>query len=240
MKKMGSEELRGKMLQKEFCACERYEVNMNAANFGECVCGVAKAEHTATALAAGEQAKAARVDSADVRAKFVQKETCSCERYEVLIGDNSVAFGTCVCGRPRTEHSEAALAAGATLGGKGTTRQDSAEVRAKFVQKEYADCEEYVVLTGDNSAAFGTCVCGRPRAEHSPEALFAGEDKAGKKGKRISAEVRKGFVQTAAWADRDTCTCKKYEVDLSPGVPFGQCVCGEPKARHDDAALAAR
>jgi hypothetical protein len=239
MRKVGSQELRDKFVKKEKCSCERYEVNMQSANFGECVCGEAKSEHTAEALAAGEQAKAARVDSAEMRSKFVQKETAACKKYEVLMGDNSVSFGTCVCGRPRAEHSEAALAAAAG-GGKGTTRMDSGEVRAKFVQKEYAECEEYEVLVGDNSVAFGTCVCGRPRSEHSPDALQAGANKAGKSGKRESAEVRKGFAKTAAWSDREVCDCKSYKVDMDPGVPFGQCVCGQPKAMHSDEAISGR
>jgi len=153
------------------------------------------------------------------------------------MGDNSVAFGTCVCGRPRAEHSEAALQATNVSGKMGTTRMDSGEVRAKMVQKEYAECTNYQVMMGDNSVAFGTCVCGRPRAEHSEAALQAGAEKAGKAKRQESGEVRAGFEKTAAWEDRKTVDCATYTLDMDPNAPFGQCTCGQPKALHSDAAL---
>ena len=77
----------------------------------------------------------------------------------------------------------------AVSGKMGTTRMDSGEVRAKMVQKEYAECTNYQVMMGDNSVAFGTCVCGRPRAEHSEAALQAGAEKAGKAKRQESGEV---------------------------------------------------
>ena len=233
--RVGSAELRARMLQKDKCACERYQVNMASANFGECMCGRPKADHTTAALSAGEKAVAVRVDSADARAKMVKREMADCLCYEVKMGDNSVAFGTCVCGRPRAEHTEAALTAKT---GTGTTRRDSAEVRKKFVQKQYAGCDRYEVKLGDNSAAFGTCACGKLRAEHSPEALAAGVEGHEAQQVRDSAVVRAGFEKTAAWADRETCDCPRFELDLDPNAAFGTCKCGVHKSKHSDAALA--
>ena len=73
------------------------------------------------------------------------------------------------------------------------------------------------------------------------QAPGAGAERGGKFNKTKDDEtVRKGFEKTASWADRETVDCQKYVVDMSPGVPFGQCLCGEPKAKHSDEALAAR
>ena len=111
-KKVDAEELRQRMTQKGYCACERYQINLQSASFGECICGEPKANHSPAALSAGEAAKAQVVDSEEVRARMVSNQkVAECRKYEVLMGDK-VAFGTCVCGRPRGEHSEAALAAG--------------------------------------------------------------------------------------------------------------------------------
>jgi len=221
---------------KHTCSCERYVVNMQSDNFGECMCGQPKAAHSAAALSAGEVSKLARVASGDVRAKFVQKQKVECTSFEADM--TAEGFGMCTCGAPRADHSEAALAAAAKLQTKG--RVASGELRDKFVQKDFCACEEYEVLMGDNSVAFGTCVCGEPRSAHSEVALQAGELKAGKAKKRKSAEVRKGFATTAAWADRKVVECEAFELDLSPEAAFGTCVCGQPKAKHSDAALSTR
>lgn len=69
----------------------RYVVNMHSANFGECMCGEAKANHSPEALSAGEVSKATRADSTEVRSKFVRKKKVDCQRYEADI--NAAAFG---------------------------------------------------------------------------------------------------------------------------------------------------
>ena len=188
------EDVRSRMLTKQMSSCVKYVVNMESANFGECVCGAAKADHTAAALAAGSDESRARspkiTDSPELRLRFVQRARVECEKYVVKMGDNSVAFGTCVCGAPRADHSEAALAAGAG-GKKGTTRVSSGEVRAKMVQKERCECECYEVQMADSSVAFGTCVCGEPRSRHTDEALAAGAARGRRPGgKKLSFELR--------------------------------------------------
>jgi len=237
VRRVNSTELRGKMAVKDKCPCARYIVNMESPNFGECMCGQPKANHTAEALSAGEVTKAARVDSMEVRAKFVQKDKAQCERFEPDLSAEA-GFGMCVCGAARADHSEVALAAAAAT--KAVQRVESGELRSQFAQKATADCEMYEVLMGDNSVAFGTCVCGRPRAEHSQKALDAATTRTTTNKRRDSTEVRKGFAKTAAWADREVVECVKFELDLSPEAAFGTCVCGAPKAKHSDAALAAR
>lgn len=236
-----SADLREKMCHKCYVTCVRYEINLASPNFGECMCGAAKADHTAAALAAGEGAKAAVVvDSAEVRARFVQRECAVCDEYRADI--TAVTLGDCVCGRPRAEHSAAALSASvAKTKGFGTTRQDSAEVRAKLVQHaNFCGCARYEVKVGahDAYASFDTCVCGEPRSRHSPDALEAAAVISEKRKARASAEVRKGFAKRAAWDERECVDCERFELDLDPSAPFGQCVCGQPKAKHTDAAMA--
>jgi len=213
-------------------ACGHYRLNTQADTFGECMCGWPKGAHSAEAFtkkAAKPEVK--KVGSVELREKMTRKEYCRCERYAVNLA--SANFGECQCGEPKARHSPEALASEAAK----ATRVDSEEARAKMVQKEYAECTEYQVLMGDNSVAFGTCVCGRPRAEHSEAALQAGAEKAGKAKRQESGEVRAGFEKTAAWEDRQTVDCPKYILDMDPNAPFGQCMCGQPKALHSDAAI---
>lgn len=54
---------------------------------------------------------------------------------------------------------------------------------------------------------------------------------------RNDQDVRKSFVTTAAWEERETIECAKFELDLDPNAPFGVCKCGAPKAKHSEAAL---
>lgn len=238
--KVDSADLRNRFVKKAYCPCTAYRVNLESENFGECMCGEAKENHSPEALNAEKSRGKTDVDSAEVRNRFVQKTRADCSLFEPDMRA-SVPFGTCKnCGQHRSEHADVALEAAAG-GKKGTTRMDSGEVRKKFLARTKADCELYEPDMSDG-AQFGTCKnCGAHRSEHSDAALVAGTAKGGKFNRAKSdAEVRKGFEKTSAWADRDVCSCDKYVVDMSPGVPFGQCVCGEPKAKHSDAALAAR
>ena len=51
-----------------YCACERYVVDMESANFGECMCGRPKAEHWPAK--ASESSRAVRVNERELRANF--------------------------------------------------------------------------------------------------------------------------------------------------------------------------
>ena len=88
-------------------------------------------------------------------------------------------------------------------------RVDSGELRAKFVQKEMADCEKYRVNM--ESANFGECICGRPKAEHTSAALKA-------------AEATRKTEDEAAMLERMTgkekVTCMEYRINMDPGAPF--------------------
>ena len=98
-------------------ACKRFVIDKQAAEFGTCVCGFKKEGHSKRALAQGS-AKLKRMGSVELRKKMVQREKADCTEFRVNM-DPSLPFGTCMCGRPRAEHTAAALAA---KSGMGTTR----------------------------------------------------------------------------------------------------------------------
>ena len=79
----------------------------------------------------------------------------------------ATSFGECVCGRPRSEHSAAALA---SVKSSHSTALNSPELRARFVKDECVSCEEYVLDMG-NDVPFGQCVCGESKSKHSQLAL---------------------------------------------------------------------
>lgn len=167
-----SKELRDEMTQVQYANCAKYTVNLQSSNFGECICGRPKAEHSPEALAknatAGQTAGTTRRDSGEVRSKFAQKEKVTCPKYvpDMTAGE----FGVCTCGAKRADHTDAALAA--DTGAKAAKQQQAEQVRAGFVQRAVADCPKFE-LNMDPAAGYGMCLCGRPRADHSPEALAA-------------------------------------------------------------------
>ena len=120
-------------------------------------------------------------------------------------------------GRPRTRSSQ---------------RETEDELRARLTYKEKASCTMYRVnLLSPN---FGECMCGLPRASHSDEALKESAQQkggAGRTTRRDENELRRKFVQ------REVVDCTRYEVDMSPGVQYGVCKCGKPRAEHSDRAL---
>lgn len=218
-------------------ACSEYRVNMQAEKFGECVCGWPKAAHSAESLAAKKETskRHKRVGSGELRGKMVQKGFCACERY--VVDMESANFGQCGnCGAPKADHSPEALSAAGEV--SKAAHIDSDEVRARFVHKETVQCERFEADL--NADGFGVCVCGAARAEHSEAALAAAAAKATSGKRAESPDVRKGFTKTAAWEDRETVQCDAFVLDMAPGAPFGMCVCGAPKAKHSDKALAAR
>ena len=159
--------LRERFVQKEMTRCTMYMVNMNAQNFGECICGVAKAAHTKEALAAADKAKAnTAVDSEEVRKRFVQREKVECTKFGVNM--NAQRTAECFCGALRAEHTDAALQI-ETASNKAKA-VNSAEVRLRFVQKTCVECDEFE-LDMDPCAAFGTCKCGESKAMHSESAF---------------------------------------------------------------------
>lgn len=193
--------------------CKRYRVNVSAANFGDCICGWPKAAHSAAALDS-KAATGKRRDSKELKARQIKKDIADCEKY--VINMEAATFGDCICGRPKADHSDAALGTKS-----GLKRVDSGELRKKFVQKEMADCKVYRVNM--ESANFGECICGQPKAEHTDEALKASE--ATRKGES-EEEVR------ARMTSKEKVDCMQYRIDMDPSAPFGQCLCGAPKEKH--------
>ena len=89
----------------------RYVVNMESANFGECICGAKRDDHSPDALANATKGgpKHGQRNSADVREGFLQKETVECQNFALDMSPDAL-FGQCAnCGQPRNKHSDAAL-----------------------------------------------------------------------------------------------------------------------------------
>jgi len=129
-----ADEMRTKFVQKEKVDCIKYAPNLTSGEFGVCVCGAKRADHTDVALAADTGAKAAKQqDAADVRAGFVQRSVADCAKF-VLNMDPAAPFGTCKCGRRRVEHSDSALAAGSAP--KTFIKKTSEEIRVEMSAKQ--------------------------------------------------------------------------------------------------------
>lgn len=197
-KKKGADELRATFQQKGYCPCTVYRVNLASANFGECMCGEPKAAHSPEALAgnadAGKAQGGKKQDSEELRKQFAQKDKVSCKRYEPDL--SAADFGVCVCGAKRADHTAEALQAGTGTDHTAAAKRADADVRAGFVQKQFVQCERYVVNM-DPSVPFGQCICGAAKAEHTQDALTA--DTGGGMGKkRNSAEVRADMEKHAA------------------------------------------
>jgi hypothetical protein len=197
--------------------CVHFLINIRADRDNECMCGWLKSEHKEEAMINARRGSkwellknATLINSNELRSRFVQKTKAACEKYEVNM--QSINFGECICGLPRGEHSALALLAGGIKKDAGMGQVESAELRGRFVQKMYAPCTKYVVDMG--ASAVGMCVCGEPRANHSPSALKASV--AEKTVVKIDAEqVRKSFVQ------KEKVGCAKYEVNLE-GQTLGE------------------
>ena len=131
---------------------------------------------------------------------------------------------------------EAPVRPKATVAPKTTTFAGRPELEPgpdlwKFSRTEKAACTMYRVNL--LSANFGECQCGLPKASHSDEALKenAENGRTGMTTRRNEEELRSTFVQ------REYVECANYEVDMRPGVPYGMCKCGAPRAEHSNAAL---
>ena len=101
----------------------------------------------------------------------------------------------------------------------------------KFSHKEKAVCAMYSVNL--QSASFGECACGFPKANHSDDALKqnAKNGGTGMTTRRDEHELRSKFVQ------REYVKCANYEVDMGAGVQYGTCRCGAPRADHTNMVL---
>ena len=81
--------------------CDHFKADLTAQKFGLCACGWLKTDHNEAAI------KAERIRADDIAAEMRRKEYTACSRYEPNV--NAAAFGECICGRPRVEHSGEAL-----------------------------------------------------------------------------------------------------------------------------------
>ena len=211
--------------------CERYRVDVNAADAGDCLCGFAKLVHSTAAFkCAAKPVK--RVNSHALRKRMKKREVSLCQHYKVNM--HAATVGECIhCGRPRAEHSEAALKA--TLKeGPTTEKRTDADIQShmKSPAKDNLawECAKYVVNL--QAAVTGECICGRSRGEHTKEALAASRKSNDNELFCVDEDTLRVKMQRKQFV-----SCVRYQLDLNPSVPYGQCVCGALKASHTDSAL---
>lgn len=211
--------------------CERYRVDVNAADAGDCLCGFAKLVHSTAAFkCAAKPVK--RVNSHALRKRMKKREMSLCQHYKVNM--HAATVGECIhCGRPRAEHSEAALKA--TLKeGPTTEKRTDADIQShmKSPAKDNLawECAKYVVNL--QAAVTGECICGRSRGEHTKEALAASRKSNDNELFCVDEDTLRVKMQRKQFV-----SCVRYQLDLNPSVPYGQCVCGALKASHTDSAL---
>ena len=157
---------------------------------------------------------------------FPKDEHTVCDEYRV--GLEARTFGDCRCGFAKEHHASSAISTRL----RSSQRESEDDLRARFTQKEKASCLMYRVNL--QSASFGECLCGLPKASHSDEALKQNAEKRHSTGmttRRDENELRSKFVQ------REYAECANYEIDMAPGVQYGMCRCGKPRAEHSARAL---
>ena len=154
---------------------------------------------------------------------FSRDEHSVCREYRAEYRANEAE--TCKCGFAREQHAT-------TVASPSRRRESEDDLRARFTHKEKASCAMYRVNL--QSASFGECLCGLPKASHSDEAQKQNAQQkggAGRTTRRDESELRSTFVQ------REYVECAHYEVDMAPGVQYGMCRCGKPRAEHSNRAL---
>ena len=223
----------------------------------------AKAEAEAKKAKEKEEARrAAEARDAASRQQAAQAATRTakaCEHYSVDM--SALTFGDCKCGWPKAAH-----VVGASAPSGASARRDGPRTIATFMAKNRdegcvgapsgtgaAACTEYRV---DMTATrFGDCKCGRPKVEHSTSAIQAGATGAlapqdtpvdlrhpggGRAARRaaLRAMVQDKLDDVEQAQEGLGSTCKAYRIDMT-AARFGDCVCGQPKALHREAALRA-
>jgi hypothetical protein len=96
-------------------ACEDYRVDLAAGEFGMCICGFERAEHSAQAQTAAQSAPRQKWATIAAGAAMQQEpaggssDSGACEDYRVDLAAGE--FGMCICGFERAEHSAQAQTA---------------------------------------------------------------------------------------------------------------------------------
>eukprot|EP00967_Tisochrysis_lutea_P065219 scaffold84724_cov30-Tisochrysis_lutea.AAC.2 len=194
------------MVHRDFCNCPVYVMDLQAANFGACSCGEPRDRHTAEAIAAGapkatpgkgtNKAK----EEEELRERMTSREMADCVYFEVDM-DPSVPFGQCRCGRPKAEHTAAALSGAAKAGLAAAKKRDDEVVRAQMAARDVRGCDHYV-LDMDPSAQFGHCAnCGLAKSEHSDKAIAAAAAAGGDRPQRARLDSKELRERMAGKSD---------------------------------------
>ena len=203
-------------------ACKHYAISMTAATFGDCKCGWPKSAHSVASR------------------RMAVAPTGS---------PGGSAWGSPGVGKVRGggggNRRSIALFMAQGAEGDAPTPSPAKKLGGSASAGARAACGQYRV---DMTAArFGDCVCGQPKLDHSMASIQSGAGGAlashdtpvdlrhpgGGRAARRAALQR--MVQDKL-EDEDACECEAYRVDMT-AARFGDCVCGQPKVRHSQAAL---
>ena len=183
-------------------ACSNYRVNVAAENFGDCKCGFPKDQHEVAAFQGGS--KAAKKKGADEVGGPGSQHAPACtstaseQRAGAIVAAGPRSWHPWCCAshlRARPPRSNLVSATPRPVSATPRPGALVGQLRATFQQKGYCPCTVYRVNLA--SANFGECMCGEPKAAHSPEALAGNADAGKAQGgkKQDSEELRKQFAQ---------------------------------------------
>jgi len=199
-------------------ACEHYQVNMQAAEFGLCTCGFPKAAHGKTGKPRGSDLKKPAPPAAPP-APAVEYEPGACEHYQV--DTTATEFGTCVCGWKKSEH-------GKPRRKKGEAPPPEAPAAALHEDRNAAPCAHYEVDV--LSTKFGNCKCGWSKEDHRAAGTFVEPELREFAGGHGGDPKRPTIAPKKVQGKQDK-PCYHYQVDVNAKT-FGDCLCGHAKKAH--------
>jgi len=193
-------------------ACDNYQLDLTAAEFGACKCGFKKHDHPNTTFAprpsnastfvthqssASSAPKANAVPSQHEKSPVVVAQTHgkACGEYKVDL--SAPVFNTCKCGVAKNLHNSSALV-------PKTTARPSFTPKPAFVP------------TSSQPAKQSPPVSNQPTPTIKPQVVAKEEQATPKKSE-----------------------CTSFQIDVT-AAKFGSCVCGLPKLAHSKEALNAR
>jgi hypothetical protein len=149
-------------------------------------------------------------------------DTC-CTNYRI---DASGDFGACVCGHPKTAHQEKSQNKAEAALQKLKQKNSANKTVERRASQGGVQCGNYRV--DPTAAEFATCLCGHPKAAHQEksqnkaEAALQKLQRQNSTNKTVERRASQGGAQ-----------CGNYRVDAK-ATEFATCLCGHPKAAHDE------
>lgn len=217
-------------------ACEAFEVDLAAREFGTCKCGFKKQDHI-QGYRAGPRAIAqpsAFSHDPSPRRSSLGSETedssaattaavAACDSY--VIDMSAAEFGTCKCGQKKTSHTKQAIFAKPKTSGGFATLQAQSD---RDKEEKLRDQERERKRKEEEQKAHAEFL-ERERKINGDEYVVAAP----------AVPVAAVAVAVVEEAAEDIPQCAAYELDLQ-AAKFGTCKCGQAKTAHTREALNAK